>query len=164
VLYLNELRHRKNTALNLKFPLSKVNLLATKAVNGFEGVTEGIDYRNIPVIGALSKIPGLPWYMVAKTDKNEILEPFQRYSVITVVVIILLVILNTLVFGYWVWVQYLKCIVYSLKTKYLFVNQKNCSAGNTILLKGLLKVLEDPFFRSTGIIVIQASIRVMHLQ
>src|SRR5664280_2775230 len=82
VLYLNELRHRKNTALNLKFPLSYVNLLATKAVNGFEGVTEGIDYRKILVVGALSKIPGLPWYMVAKTDKEEILAPFKRYSII----------------------------------------------------------------------------------
>ena len=105
VLYLNELRHRKNTALNLKFPLSNVNLLATKAVNGFEGVTEGIDYRNVPVIGALSKIPGLPWYMVAKTDKEEILVPFKRYSIITVVVIILLIILNALVSGYWIWAQ-----------------------------------------------------------
>jgi PAS domain S-box-containing protein len=105
VIYLNELRHRKNTALNLKFPLSNVTLLATKAVNGFEGVTEGTDYRKIPVVGALSKIPGLPWYMVAKTDKEEILAPFKRYSIITVVVIILLIILNALVSGYWIWAQ-----------------------------------------------------------
>jgi PAS domain S-box-containing protein len=105
VLYLNELRHRKNTALNLKFPLSNINLLATKAVNGFEGVTEGIDYRKIPVVGALRKVPGLPWYMVAKVDKDEILAPFKRYSIITVFVIILLIFLNVLVFAYWVWVQ-----------------------------------------------------------
>jgi PAS domain S-box-containing protein len=115
VLYLNELRHRKNTALNLKFPLSNVNLLATKAVNGFEGVTEGIDYRQIPVIGALSKIPGLPWYMVAKTDKEEILAPFKRYSIITVFVIILLIILNALVSGYWIWAQRAKMYRSQLK-------------------------------------------------
>jgi len=115
VLYLNELRHIKNTALNLKFPLSNVNLLATKAVNGFEGVTEGIDYRKIPVIGALSKIPGLPWYMVAKVDKEEILAPFKRYSIINVAVIILLIILNALIFGYWIWVQRVK--MYRLQLK-----------------------------------------------
>jgi PAS domain S-box-containing protein len=115
VLYLNELRHRKNTALNLKFPLSNANLLATKAVNGFEGVTEGIDYRKIPVVGALSKIPGLPWYMVAKTDKEEILAPFKRYSIITVVVIILLIILNALVSGYWIWAQRAKIYRRQLK-------------------------------------------------
>jgi PAS domain S-box-containing protein len=105
VLYLNELRHRKNTALNLKFPLSNVNLLATKAVNGFEGVTDGTDYRKIPVIGALNKVPGLPWYMVVKVDKDEILAPFKRYSIITVFVIILLIVLNALVSGYWIWAQ-----------------------------------------------------------
>ena len=117
VQYLNELRHRKNTALNLKFPLSKVNLLATKAVNGFEGVTEGIDYRNIHVIGALSKIPELPWFMVAKTDKEEILAPFIRYSFITVFVIILLILINASIFGFWIWQQRIKFYKNQLKSE-----------------------------------------------
>lgn len=117
VQYLNELRHRKNTALNLKFPLSKVNLLATKAVNGFEGVTEGIDYRNIHVIGALSKIPELPWFMVAKTDKEEILAPFIRYSFITVFVIILLILINASIFGFWIWQQRINFYKNQLKSE-----------------------------------------------
>jgi PAS domain S-box-containing protein len=117
VLYLNELRHRKNTAFNLKFPLSKENLLATKAANGFEGVTEGTDYRNVPVIGALSKIPGLPWYMIAKTDKEEILAPFKRYSVITVLVIILLILINASIFGFWIWQQRIKFYRSQLKNE-----------------------------------------------
>jgi PAS domain S-box-containing protein len=108
VQYLNELRHWKNTALKLKFSLSEKNLLASKAVNGFEGVTEGVDYRNIPVIGAISKIPGLSWFMVAKTDKEEILAPFKMYSVITVLVIILLILINASIFGFWIWQQRIK--------------------------------------------------------
>ena len=146
VLYLNELRHVKNTSFNLKFPLSKVNLLATKAVNGFEGVAEGIDYRNIPVIGALSKIPGLPWYMVAKTDKAEILEPFQRYSVITVVVIILLVILNTLVFGYWVWVQYLRMYRLQLKDEISLRKSEELLSRQYYTLKGIIESSGGPIF------------------
>src|ERR1035437_7965042 len=72
VLYLNELRHRQNTSLKLKAPLSNEKLLASKAVNGFEGVVEGIDYRNMTVIGFITRINGFPWYMVAKVDKEEI--------------------------------------------------------------------------------------------
>ena len=146
VLYLNELRHRKNTALNLKFPLSRITLLATKAVNGYEGVTEGTDYRNIPVIGALSKIPGLPWYMVAKTDKNEILEPFQRYSIITVVVIILLVILNFLVFGYWVWAQYLRMFRLQLKDEISLRKSEELLARQYYTLKGIVESSGGPVF------------------
>jgi PAS domain S-box-containing protein len=118
VLYLNELRHRKNTALILKLPVSNVNLLASKALSGLEGVTEGIDYRGISVIGALYRIPGLPWYMVAKTDKQEILQPFKRYSVITVLVIILLILINTLFFGFWIWQQRLKFYRDKIKSEF----------------------------------------------
>jgi PAS domain S-box-containing protein len=125
VLYLNELRHRKNSALNLKLPLNEKNLLASKLVNGFVGLTEGVDYRNMPVIGALSKIPGLPWYMVAKTDKKEILAPFKRYSVITVLVIILLIIINASIFGFWIWQQRIKFYRSQLKNEAaLFENEK----------------------------------------
>ena len=146
VVYLNELRHRKSTALNLKFPLSKVNLLATKVVNGLEGVTEGIDYRNIPVIGALSKIPGLPWYMVAKTDKSEILEPFQRYSIITVVVIILLIVLNFLIFGYWVWAQYLKMYRLQLNDEISLRKSEELLNKQYYTLKGIVESSRGPIF------------------
>jgi PAS domain S-box-containing protein len=117
VVYLNELRNRKNSSLNLKFPLSNNKLLASKAVNGFEGVTEGVDYRNVPVIGSISKIEGLPWYMVAKTDKKEILAPFKRYSVITITVVILLMLINGCVFGFWIWQQRIKSFKNLLKSE-----------------------------------------------
>ena len=115
-------------------------------MNGFEGVTEGIDYRNVPVIGALSKIPGLPWFMVAKTDKNEILEPFQRYSVITVVVIILLIILNTLVFGYWAWVQYLKMYNLQLKDEISLRKSEELLNRQYYTLKGIVDSSGGPIF------------------
>jgi PAS domain S-box-containing protein len=146
VLYLNELRHVKNAALNLKFPLSRVNLLASKAINGFEGVAEGIDYRNVPVIGALSKIPGLPWYMVAKTDKAEILAPFQKYSIITVVVLILLIILNALVFGYWVWIQYLKMYRLKLKDEMSLRKSEELLTRQYYTLKGIVESSGGPIF------------------
>ena len=107
VIFLNELRHRHNTSLNLRLPLIK-SLPASMAVNGVTGLVEGLDYGNVPVVAWLADVPGFPWHMVAKTDKEEILAPFKRYSVITVFVIILLILINASIFGFWIWQQRIK--------------------------------------------------------
>ncbi len=79
VLYLNELRHRNDTALVLRLPMDpKLRLPAAMAVEGQEGVVEGMDYRSIPSLAALRKIPGTPWFMVAKVDKAEINAPLRQ--------------------------------------------------------------------------------------
>jgi signal transduction histidine kinase len=78
VLFLNELRHQKNTALRLKKPLSNKSLPAAVAASGYEGVFEGTDYRNVPVISFLRKIPDSPWFMVAKVDKKELYAPLNE--------------------------------------------------------------------------------------
>lgn len=105
LLYLNELKYKHNSALKMKAPLSDQNLLGAKVVNGTKGFVEGIDYRNIPVVGYLTDIPGLKWFMVAKVDKDEIQAPLKRYLIISVIGIILLILINALVFGYWIWNQ-----------------------------------------------------------
>ena len=73
VLFLNELRHRKDTALKLRIPLSRQEVPAVMAVLGTEGVVEGTDYRGIDVLAALKHIPDSPWYMVSKIDTSEAL-------------------------------------------------------------------------------------------
>lgn len=105
ILYLNELRHKANTALKFKLSHKTENLLAAKAIHGFEGVAEGIDYRNVPVIGSIHKIPDLPWYLVAKVDSDEVLSPLIRYIVLIIIVIVLLLLINASVFGFWIWKQ-----------------------------------------------------------
>ena len=72
VVFLNELRHRKNTALALRFPIEKSDMVAVKAVLGQEGVVEGIDYRGIPVIADVRAVPGSPWFLVSKIDREEV--------------------------------------------------------------------------------------------
>ena len=84
ILFLNELRYQKNSALNLQIPLSNKSLPAVKAVLGTTGIFEGIDYRGIKVLSYLKKIPGTPWFMVAKVDKSEI---FSEVNDITFVII-----------------------------------------------------------------------------
>jgi PAS domain S-box-containing protein len=116
VIFLNELRHRYNTSLNLRLPLIE-SLPASMAANGVTGLVEGRDYRNIPVVAWLADVPGFPWHMVAKTDKEEILAPFKRYSVITVFVIILLILINASIFGFWIWQQRIKFYRSQLKNE-----------------------------------------------
>jgi PAS domain S-box-containing protein len=115
VLYINELRHRINTALILRLPLTNKNLLASKAAMGQNGVFEGMDYRNVPVVGYLSGVPDFPWFMVAKVDREEILSPLKRYVILIIIVIVLLILINASVFGFWIWNQRAK--MYRLQLK-----------------------------------------------
>lgn len=78
VLYLNELKFQKNTAMTLRLPLKQDTLPAVSAVQGKEGIVEGIDYRGEDVIAGLKAVPGSPWFMIAKIDVAEILEPVKR--------------------------------------------------------------------------------------
>jgi PAS domain S-box-containing protein len=79
VLFLNELRHRKGTALTLKFLIDTLQLPAAMATRGIEGMIEGEDYRGVRVFSAIRLIPHSPWYMIAKVDQKEILAPFATY-------------------------------------------------------------------------------------
>ena len=57
VLFLNDLRHRANTALSLREPLKSHDLPAGQAVSGKKGLFQGKDYRGVEVLADLSPIP-----------------------------------------------------------------------------------------------------------
>jgi signal transduction histidine kinase len=97
LIYLNELRHRRNTAMKYKFTMKNSDLPAVRAVQGHEGVFEGTDYRGIPVISYLLPIPGSQWFMVAKVDKNEIYLPL-REQIILIFSIVFLLVLSMVIF------------------------------------------------------------------
>ncbi len=93
VVYLNELRHRQNTALNLRFSIHEEQLPAAMAIRGKEGIVEGLDYRGVPVIAVIRRIPDSPWFLIAKVDKEEIYAPIQdRAKVIGILVGILIIV------------------------------------------------------------------------
>ena len=71
VLFLNELRHRKDTAARLLLPL-RPDLPATRAVTGEQGFFRGLDYRDREVYSYILPIPGSAWALVAKVDKAEV--------------------------------------------------------------------------------------------
>lgn len=75
IVFLNELRHRKDSAGILRFPVAATELLATKLVRGEAAVGEAItgrDYRDVPVIGVIRAIAGSDWFIIAKIDRAEL--------------------------------------------------------------------------------------------
>jgi PAS domain S-box-containing protein len=75
VMYLNELRFVKDTALNMRKPLSDTENLAVQAVLGRQGIVQGMDYRNQEVLGYVSAVPDSPWFLVARMDVDEVYAP-----------------------------------------------------------------------------------------
>lgn len=92
VIFLNELRHKKNKALKFKMPF-RDDLPASAAVTGHKGLFEGKDYRGIPVISYLTKIPDSPWFMVAKVDKQEIYSPLNELILFISIIAFLFILL-----------------------------------------------------------------------
>lgn len=102
VLYLNELRHRKNTALNLMFPLTDTLLPATKAALGIIGVVEGRDYRGKVVLANIEKIPETTWFMITKVDADEIFHPLREQALWIISMTVLLILVGALI-TYFLW-------------------------------------------------------------
>jgi PAS domain S-box-containing protein len=115
VVFLNELRHQQNRALNLRQSVTRDRLLGAMAVLGKRGMVEGIDYRNVEVVGYLSSIPDFNWFMVAKIDKEEIQAPLKRYFVITILFCVVLILINASVFVFFIWNQRVKMYRMMLK-------------------------------------------------
>ena len=78
VVFLNELRHRQNIPLNLRFPLNSPNLVAAMVARGKNGMLESLDYRGVPVLAASGRIPHSSWFLIAKLDADEIYAPLQK--------------------------------------------------------------------------------------
>ena len=75
ILYLNELRHRADTALKLRLPVAGNQVLAAQAARGeapLGSLVEGVDYRGVPALGVVRAVPGTDWFLVAKLDQAEL--------------------------------------------------------------------------------------------
>jgi hypothetical protein len=91
-LFLNELKFGTNTALNLRISIENTNVAAVKAVLGEKGIAEGVDYRGIPVVAALSAIPDSPWFLVARMDAAEVYAPLRERLWMIILLVIVLVL------------------------------------------------------------------------
>jgi len=89
-LFLNELRFRKNAALNLRIPLESKDTPAVKSALGQEGIVEGVDYRGVPVVADVRGIPDSPWFLVTRMDYEEVYGPLRERLLMLVVLVMVL--------------------------------------------------------------------------
>jgi len=102
VLFLNELRHRKDTALRLSLPIEQ-SLLPETLVGLQENtaVTEGKDYRGVAVIAAVRQIPDTDWILVAKLDRAEVNAPIGILVATAGALVVLFIVLASVITGLW---------------------------------------------------------------
>lgn len=89
VLYLNELRYQKDTALKLSVPLTRVEVLSVMAVLGRKGMAIGTDYRGIESLAFLSAVTDSSWFMVSRLDTREAFAVGRTQSAFIVLLILL---------------------------------------------------------------------------
>jgi PAS domain S-box-containing protein len=92
IVYLNNLRHQKNSALRLLLPVDTRELLGFMAGHRKEGIVEAFDYRGVPVLAAVRRIPDSPWVLVNKVDQKEIYASLRQSGFWTGVIVGLLII------------------------------------------------------------------------
>ncbi len=68
----------------ISFPLTDTANIGVQVVTNGDGVREGLDYRNVPVLAASRHVAELDWHIVAKTDVAAALTPIeQRANLVT---------------------------------------------------------------------------------
>jgi PAS domain S-box-containing protein len=87
VLFLNTLRFVPDPALTLRIPLTQTETPAVKAALGQEGITDGLDYRGVPVVAMVRAVPDSPWFLVAKEDTEEVYAPLQERLWMTILLV-----------------------------------------------------------------------------
>lgn len=91
VLYLNELKFRKDSALNLRIPLERTDVPAVKAVLGQTGIVKGIDYRGEQVLASVKNVHDSPWFLESRMDLSEAYSPARRLFWMTIGLVAVLI-------------------------------------------------------------------------
>jgi PAS domain S-box-containing protein len=97
VVYLNELRHRKNSAMNMRVPIGRKDVPAVQGVVRGPGTYEGPDYRGIPVLATIRPVAGTTWLLVAKMDRSEVYHDILHLAVVSTVLTVAVILFSGIV-------------------------------------------------------------------
>ncbi|MCK9419779.1 MAG: PAS domain S-box protein [Nitrospirae bacterium] len=102
ILFLNDLRHREQTALTFRIPLDESKMRDIDAARaGNKGVVEQRDYRAVPVLATLRVVPQTSWFLVAKMDLTEIYAPIVTQARQVTFASVLLIAATSLAIVFW---------------------------------------------------------------
>ncbi len=105
ILYLNELKYMPRANLTLRKSITEEDLAEAQALLGMRETTDAVDYRGVKVIAAMKKIPESPWFLVAKTDRNEIFNSLKDDLRLILIVIVLFILTTASILGFIWWNQ-----------------------------------------------------------
>ena len=100
-LFLNQLRFRKDSALNMRIPSSENEVPSVMAIFGGKlGMVEGKGYDGTPVLAFISKVTDSNWTLIAKISRAEALASWHFASYMIIAVTLGLLLAATGIFGY----------------------------------------------------------------
>ena len=99
VVCLNEVRHKKGSALSLRLPMRRPDLPYGRLTLNQATPVEDVDYRGIPVLATLLNIKGTPWFIVSKIDLDEIYYPVRQKAWAVGLIVGLLILISILGVG-----------------------------------------------------------------
>jgi PAS domain S-box-containing protein len=100
IVFLSDLRHLPDQPPFMRRKISESMLPASMAINGVTTTIDAIDYRNVRVVAAMNKIPGTPWYLVAKMDREEVLSELVSQKRLIYIIFILVLITSGSMLGF----------------------------------------------------------------
>jgi signal transduction histidine kinase len=98
VVFISPSRHIDVMPTTLHLPANMESLPAAAGARGFEGVMTGRDYRGVPVLAAVRRVPDSPWFLVTKIDADEIFAPIVESAWLIAAVMLLFLVAITLLF------------------------------------------------------------------
>ena len=101
VLFLNELRFRKDSALNMRIASSESDVPTVMAIFGDKhGIVEGKGYDGTPVLAYITRVPESNWSLITKVSRVEALATWHFASYLIIAVTIGLLLAAAGIFGF----------------------------------------------------------------
>jgi PAS domain S-box-containing protein len=105
IVYLNRLRFLENTELVMRKPVTERTLPAVMALEGIQETYEAVDYRGVPVVAVMKKVPDSPWFMVAKVDREEVFKTLNTRVILILILTVLFILTSGFFLGFLWWDQ-----------------------------------------------------------
>jgi len=103
VVFLNKPRHHKDVSSRMRHPLSDTSNPAAVAINtNGNGTMHGVDYRGVPVLAAYRPVAGTRWHIIAKIDRDEVMQPLHELGLwISLVTFFAIIVLSVALLLLW---------------------------------------------------------------
>jgi signal transduction histidine kinase len=105
VRFISGLRFGVGPAFQTRALAAAPDMPAARAALGHSGPIDGVDYRGHPVLAHTLQIPGSPWALVARVDRDEVYAPIRVRRAATAVLIGALLLAGA---GVLTWVRHLQ--------------------------------------------------------